>query len=136
MKQLVDELFAQKFGAEPAGVSYLLKRQIQRQLEALLKEYQQPTMAEAGEIIIKGLEETISIHALGAKFEGRLDRIEQRGNNIFILDYKTGPKPSKPPIIFSKLNFKIDERESWNKADLDLLFLAAWPRAPRRQPGG
>ena len=99
MKQLVDELFAQKFGAEPAGAAYLLKRQIQRQLEALLKEYQQP-MAEENEIIIKGLEEKISIHALGAKFEGRLDRIEQRGDKIFILDYKTGPKPSKPPINF------------------------------------
>jgi CRISPR/Cas system-associated exonuclease Cas4 (RecB family) len=115
MKQLVDELFTQNFGAEPAGTAYLLKRQIQRQLEALLKEYQQPTM-EAGEIIIKGLEQKISIHALGAKFEGRLDRIEQRGDKIFILDYKTGPKPNKMPINFGKLDLTIDKRESWNDA--------------------
>ena len=113
MKQVVDELFAQKFGAEPAGAAYLLKRQIQRQLETLLKEYQQP-MAEAGEIIIKGIEEKFSIHALGAKFEGRLDRIEQRGEKIFILDYKTGSEPSKPPINFGKLN--LNERKTWNEA--------------------
>jgi hypothetical protein len=68
------------------------------------------------EIIIKGIEEKISIHTLETKFEGRLDRIEQRGSKIFILDYKTGPRPSKPPIIFNKLNFHIDERESWSKA--------------------
>jgi CRISPR/Cas system-associated exonuclease Cas4 (RecB family) len=115
MKQLTDELFAQKFGAEPAGAAYLLKRQIQRQLETLLKEYQQP-MAEESEIILQGLEKRISIHALGTKFEGRLDRIERRGNKIFILDYKTGPKPSKPPINFGKLGLALDKRESWNEA--------------------
>jgi len=115
MTQVVDELFAQKFGAEPAGAAYLLKRQIQRQLEALLKEYQLPRMA-AGEVILQGLEEKVSIHALGAKFEGRLDRIEQRGNKIFILDYKTGLKPAKPPIHFGKLDLNIDNREHWNDA--------------------
>ncbi|MGD1043908.1 MAG: PD-(D/E)XK nuclease family protein [Bacteroidota bacterium] len=115
MKQLVDELFAQKFAEEPAGAAYLLKRQIQRQLETLLKEYQQP-IAEESEIIIKGLEEKICINALGAKFEGRLDRIEQRDNMIFILDYKTGPKPNKPPINFGKLNLNTNERESWSEA--------------------
>ena len=114
MKQLVNELFNKKFGVESAGAAYLLKRQIQRQLETLLKEYQQP-MAEASEIIIKGLEERISVHALGAKFDGRLDRIEQRDSKIIILDYKTGPKPSKPPIIFSKLNLDSDERETWSE---------------------
>jgi len=81
----------------------------------LLKEYQQP-MVDACEIIIKGIEEKISIYALGAKFEGRLDRIEQRGNKIFILDYKTGPKPSKAPIHFGKLNLTMNERERWSEA--------------------
>jgi CRISPR/Cas system-associated exonuclease Cas4 (RecB family) len=113
MKQVIDELFAQKFGAEPAGAAYLLKRQIRRQMVALLKEYQQP-MVEEGEIILKGLEEQLSIHTLGAAFKGRLDRIEQRGDTFFILDYKTGSKPSKPPVNFSKLT--LDDRTSWNEA--------------------
>jgi CRISPR/Cas system-associated exonuclease Cas4 (RecB family) len=117
MKQIVDELFAQKFGAEPAGAAYLLERQIQRQLETLLKEYQQPT-AEQNEIILRGLEEKISVHTLGATFEGRLDRIEQRGSKVIILDYKTGPEPSKPPINFGKLN--LNERESWGEAVISL----------------
>ena len=117
MKQVIDELFDQKFGTEPAGAAYLLKRQIQKQMEALLKEYQQP-MVEEGEIILKGLEEQISIHTLGAAFEGRLDRIEQRGDTFFILDYKNGSKPGKPPISFSKLN--LDDRTSWNDAVVSL----------------
>ena len=117
MRQIVDDLFTLKFGTDPAGAAYLLKRQIQRQLESLLKDYQQP-VSEENEIILKGLEEKISVHTLGAKFEGRLDRIEQRGNKIFILDYKTGPKPSKPPINFGKLN--LNERESWSEAVMSL----------------
>jgi len=45
---------------ESGGSDIFTQTQIQRQMEALLKEYQQPMMA-AGEIIIKGLEEKISI---------------------------------------------------------------------------
>jgi hypothetical protein len=110
---LSSELFAQKFGAEPAGAAYLLKRQIQRQLEALLHEYQQP-MVEETEIILRGLEQKFSIRTLGTKFEGRFDRVEQRENKIYIIDYKTGPQPSRPPIHFGKLN--LDERKSWSEA--------------------
>jgi ATP-dependent helicase/DNAse subunit B len=113
MQHVVEEMFAEEFGAEPAGAAYLLKRQIQRQLEKMLKEYQQP-MAEENDIVLKGLEERISIHALGARFEGRLDRIEQRGDSIVILDYKTGSRPNKPPVVFGTLD--IEERESWTDA--------------------
>ena len=109
MKSLIDDLFAKKFGTEPAGAAYLLKRQIQRQLEALLTDYQEPMIEETG-IILQGLEEHLSIHALGAKFQGRLDRIEQREDKIFILDYKTGPKPTKPPVNVAKLD--LHKRES------------------------
>ncbi len=113
MKQLVNKSFAEKFGSEPAGAAYLLKRQIQKQLKALLTDYQKPVI-ETNDVILKGLEEKIFVRAFGAKFEGRLDRIEQRGSSIVILDYKTGAKPSKAPINFGKLN--IDERETWNEA--------------------
>ena len=117
MRQLVDEMFTQKFGTAPAGAAFLLKRQIQHQLEVLLTEYQQPT-AEESEIIIQGLEEKIFIETLGAKFEGRLDRIEQRDGKIVILDYKTGPQPSTPLIHFGRLN--LNSRESWSESIISL----------------
>jgi CRISPR/Cas system-associated exonuclease Cas4 (RecB family) len=113
MERLVNELFADTFGTEPAGASYLLKRQIQRQLKAFLTDYQKP-MIEVNDVIIKGLEEKISIREFGVKFEGKLDRVEERGSSIVILDYKTGPRPVRAPIIFSKLN--IDDRNSWTEA--------------------
>jgi CRISPR/Cas system-associated exonuclease Cas4 (RecB family) len=113
LEGLVNELFADTFGTEPAGASYLLKRQIQRQLKALLTDYQKP-MIEANEVIITGLEEKISIREFGVKFEGKLDRVEERGSSIVILDYKTGPRPLRAPIIFNKLD--IEDRNSWSEA--------------------
>ncbi len=113
MEQLAGELFVEKFGAEPAGAAYILKRQILRRLKAMLNEYQKEVL-ETSEVILKRLEEKISIQTLGVKFEGRIDRIEQRGSTVVILDYKTGARPVKAPINFSKLN--IDERESWSEA--------------------
>jgi CRISPR/Cas system-associated exonuclease Cas4 (RecB family) len=95
------------------GASYLLKRQIQRQLKVLLTDYQKPVI-ETNNVIITGLEEKISIRAFGAKFEGRLDRIEQRGSSVVVLDYKTGVPQSKKLIAMNKLD--LNERESWSEA--------------------
>jgi CRISPR/Cas system-associated exonuclease Cas4 (RecB family) len=113
MERLVNESFSEKFGAEPAGASYLLKQQIQRQLKVLLTDYQKPII-EVNDVIIKGLEEKISVIAFGVKFEGKLDRIEQRGNSIVVLDYKTGAPPSKKLIAMNKLD--LNERESCSEA--------------------
>jgi ATP-dependent helicase/nuclease subunit B len=113
MGKLVDEMFAQKFGTEPAGATYLLKRQIKRQLQVMLTGYQQKILEESN-VILKGLEEKVTIQALGARFNGRIDRIEQRDEKVIILDYKTGAKPKIVPVNFKKLN--LGERESWNEA--------------------
>ena len=113
IEQVVEELFSQKFGVESVGATYLLKRQIQRQLKALLNDYQKP-MLETSDIILKNLEQKINISALGYKFEGKLDRVEQRGASDVILDYKTGVKIKKPPINFNKLD--LEQRESWSDA--------------------
>lgn len=113
MDRLVEELFAQRFGTEPAGAAYLLKRQIQNQMKALLTEYQLPVL-ETGEIILIGVEEKIALNAFGYRIEGRFDRIERRGEKVFIIDYKTGPQPWKKLINERKLDSS--ERESWNEA--------------------
>ncbi|MGD0589272.1 MAG: PD-(D/E)XK nuclease family protein [Bacteroidota bacterium] len=113
MEQLVNEFFSEKFGTEPVGASYLLKRQIQRQLKALLTNYQK-SVIEVNDVIIQRLEEKISVNAFGVKFEGKLDRIEQRSNSIVILDYKTGVPQSKKLIAMNKLD--LNERESWSEA--------------------
>ncbi len=113
MEQLVNYLFEEKFGKEPAGAFYLLKRQMQKQMNALLTDYQQPLL-ETNDITITGLEEKISVRAFGVKFEGKLDRIEKRGRSVVILDYKTGFPQSKKPIALNKL--ELSNRESWSQA--------------------
>jgi CRISPR/Cas system-associated exonuclease Cas4 (RecB family) len=113
MGKLVDESFAQKFGIEPAGAVYLLKRQIRRQLQTMLTDYQQKVIQQS-EVTLNGVEERFTIQALGARFEGRIDRIEERDGKIMILDYKTGVRPATVSVNFNKLN--IDKRENWSEA--------------------
>jgi ATP-dependent helicase/nuclease subunit B len=111
MEQVVNELFTENFGTDPGGASYLLKRQVQRQLNMLLTRYQRPVM-ETVDVVIKGLEENISIHALGANVEGRLDRVEQRGNMTVILDYKTGVSQNKKLVDLKTLD--PSNRDTWH----------------------
>ena len=54
------------------------------------------------------------MNVFGAKFEGRIDRIEQRGDSVVILDYKTGIPQNKNLISIDKLDLNI--RETWSQA--------------------
>jgi len=112
-EQVVSELFKQYFGGEDAGTLYLIKRQIVRQLAAFLRRYQMPVLEEA-EVTIEDLEFTIRVSEKGFNLDGRIDRIERRGNDVFILDYKTGKDDSYAKINFKKLD--VEERETWSKA--------------------
>ncbi len=113
MEILVDDLFAKKFGEAPAGALFLSKRQIKKQLNIMLTNYQKRIL-DKGDIIVKSIEDDIDVEAFQVKFSGRIDRIEQRGDHLYILDYKTGVMPSKPDINFKK--FDINERASWSDA--------------------
>jgi ATP-dependent helicase/nuclease subunit B len=113
MENLIEELFAETFGKEPGGAVFLLEQQIQRRLKEYLKEYQ-AWVLEQGPVMIHALEKRITTLVSGIKCEGRIDRIEERGNLHVILDYKTGTNPKKKPIRFEKLDF--DDRATWNDA--------------------
>ena len=113
MEGLIEELFAETFGKEPGGTVFLLKQQIQRRLKEYLTEYQAQVL-EHGPVIIRALEKKLTVLIAGIKCEGRIDRIEERGNAHVILDYKTGVNPKKKPIRFDKLNF--DDRATWSDA--------------------
>ena len=113
MEQLVEEQFKEFFGGENAGTLYLIKRQILRQLEAFLRDYQIPMLKES-QVTIEKLEYSIRVEKKGFNLDGRIDRIERRGNDVFILDYKTGKDD-----LYAKINFKKLEagtRETWEEA--------------------
>jgi ATP-dependent helicase/nuclease subunit B len=113
MARIVNDLFKDHFGVENAGTLYLIKRQILRQLEAFLRDYQVPVL-EKSPITIEDLEHPIRVAINGFNLEGRIDRIERRGNDIFILDYKTGKDDAHLKINFKKLD--VDQRETWPDA--------------------
>jgi ATP-dependent helicase/nuclease subunit B len=113
MEDLIEKLFTETFGKEPGGAAFLLKFQIQRRLKEYLTEYQTQVLRK-GPVLIRALEKRITVPISGIKCEGRIDRIEERGNVHFILDYKTGSNSGKKPIRFEKLDF--DDRKTWNDA--------------------
>lgn len=133
---IVDELFPKHFGTEAAGASYLLNKQVKNQLKAFLSNYQIPVLEQTS-VAIQALEEEIQVSApnpptagkaqlvphwrdeplaqkSGYNFKGRFDRIERRGEQIFILDYKTGKDNTSARINFKKLD--VDDRASWEEA--------------------
>jgi ATP-dependent helicase/DNAse subunit B len=102
-------------------------------LKEYLTEYQAQVL-EKGQIIIRALEKKISALIAGIKCEGRIDRIEERGNVHVILDYKTGTNQKKKPIRFDKLDF--DDRATWSDAVHSLqlpLYLLLYKDASRLQ---
>jgi CRISPR/Cas system-associated exonuclease Cas4 (RecB family) len=131
MEDLTEELFAETFGKEPGGAVFLLKQQIQRRLKDYLTEYQAQVL-EQWPVIIRTLEKKLTAIIADIKCEGRVDRIEERGNAHVILDYKTGTNPKKKPIRFDKLDF--DDRATWSDAVHSLqlpLYLLLYKDASR-----
>ncbi len=113
MERIVNDLFTEHFGTEHAGALYLIKRQIVKQMESFLRDYQVPLL-ETSRITVEELEHSINATSKGFNIEGRIDRVERRGEDVFILDYKTGKDDAYAKVDFKKLN--LDGRETWGES--------------------
>jgi ATP-dependent helicase/nuclease subunit B len=111
LNTIIDGLFVEYFGEASTGNNHLLKRQVKYQLERFLKEYQLPLLANGG-VSLLGLEKKITVTKNGRSFTGKIDRIEQRAEKTFILDYKTGSNENYLKIRFDKL--LPDRPETWS----------------------
>ncbi len=80
----IDAEFGKYFGAQESGRILLIKNQVRRRLSEFLDQYQTSRPAT-----ITGLEDKLSVQFGDYKLNGRFDRIETRGDKIWILDYKT-----------------------------------------------
>jgi len=120
LDRIIGRKFEESYGGDMAGSVYLLKLQVERHLEEFVANYQIPVirdLAKQGKpLVILGLEQVVQAEISGGKFElsARLDRSEKRGDDIFILDYKTGANEKFVGINFRKL--ESDNRESWREA--------------------
>jgi ATP-dependent helicase/nuclease subunit B len=113
LRQELDALYAEEYGTDLVGASYLVKQQLVRQLEAFITGYQAPRIKQES-VKLLGLEEAITVTTGGFNFTGRIDRIEQRGPRHVILDYKTGRDDSYVKINIDKL--VPDDPATWRTA--------------------
>jgi ATP-dependent helicase/nuclease subunit B len=113
MDILLDKMFADEYGNNPAGSVYLLRHQIKNHLRDFLEKYYIPAIRKQP-LTLLDIEKDIHITANSFKLRGRLDSIEKRGPKTYIIDYKTGSNPNRLRINPDKL--VLDNRESWDKA--------------------
>ncbi len=113
LRQVIETSYAEKYGADLVGPSYLVKQQLLRQLEAFITGYQMPAVLQQA-VGLVGLEENITVNAGGFTFTGRIDRIERRGALHVILDYKTGRDDSRVRMNLDKL--VADDPSTWRAA--------------------
>jgi ATP-dependent helicase/nuclease subunit B len=113
LRLTIDRLFAEQYSSELIGPAFLVKQQITRQLDEFLKHYQAPMIA-TGPVEIVGLEQDLAVTSDGYRFAGRLDRIEKRGEQHVILDYKTGSNDQRMRINPGKI--VNDDPNSWRDA--------------------
>lgn len=91
MDALVDEVFAGHFGPDQGGNVYLIKSQVRARMRKLLHHHR---------VNLKGFKVlgcelkrqfNIDLPGLGpVPLNGIMDRVDQRGDQVVILDYKTG----------------------------------------------
>jgi len=109
LSRVIEQCFHRTFGDVTSGAVYLLKEQVRHQLGEFLEKYQIPVIRDS--CIITALEQTLTIEENGYRFSGRIDRVESRGKNIMILDYKTGGSEEYSAIDLDTLN--PERRETW-----------------------
>jgi ATP-dependent helicase/nuclease subunit B len=113
MDNLIDGLFGREYGVNPTGAIYLLKAQIKEHLRDYLSKYRLPLIKEK-QVTLIGVEESIQATLNSYKIKGRMDIVEKRNNNIYIVDYKIATYANNLKINFNMLD--PDSRDSWDEA--------------------
>jgi ATP-dependent helicase/nuclease subunit B len=113
MDSIAEALFEKKYGKEPVGELYLLKRQVKRRMGEVVSDYYLP-LAKKNALTILEVEESVATRVNGFNLKGRLDSVEQRGEKTVIVDFKTGASENYLRINLEKLD--VSERGTWNDA--------------------
>ena len=134
LEKIIHVLFEERYGKDPAGEIYLLRRQIESHLKDFLKNYQIPKIREFPTEIM-ALEHRLEVVKESFRLTARLDRVEKRGGRTAILDYKTSASKKYLSIQFKKLD--PGNRESWSEAigTLQLpVYLTVYSQATGEKP--
>lgn len=110
LERAVEEVFEKAYGANLKGSAYLVKRQVTEQLWQFIQKYQLPLLT-AQPIEILGVEQDVSVVKDEYVFSGRIDRIERRGDEAYIIDYKISYDDKRYKIKWKK--FDSENPETW-----------------------
>ncbi|MCX8161098.1 MAG: PD-(D/E)XK nuclease family protein [Candidatus Saccharicenans sp.] len=117
--QIIDQTFGQKFSDPDSGLFLLIKEQVKQHLLEFLESYQKPAVIKLKEarkvLVILGLEKKYrldyTVNRRTFRLKGKIDRIEKRGSQLCLLDYKTSSSEKYQAIKFQKL--EPADRSTW-----------------------
>lgn len=128
LEETINKILTDKFGDITKGEAFILAHQLKEGLSYFIKNYRIIVgVDDIEEISIleleKSFETTIKLNKCGViKLEGMIDRLEKRGNEVVIIDYKTTLDTSSYKVKWDK--FDIDDRSTWADAfkDIQMIF--------------
>jgi len=113
MRAIVDSQFAATYGTGETGAGRLLHGQILAHMQQFLSDYMAAVLRESP-VTVTAVEQQLSRSWQGFTLTGRLDAVQQRGEDVCIIDYKTGHDARSNAINFRKLD--LERRETWSAA--------------------
>ncbi|HUI72516.1 MAG TPA: PD-(D/E)XK nuclease family protein, partial [Spirochaetia bacterium] len=102
MAATVEARFASMYGTGDTGQGRLLLGQIQAHMGHFLSDYMAPVIREAP-VTTVAVEERLLREWQGFTLAGRLDVVQRRGRELFVIDYKTGHDAKSNSVNFAKL---------------------------------
>ncbi len=112
ISNISDQVFKEALGDEVSGSSYLTKSQVDVRLRDILDYHRS---VHRGATIVdceRAYSVQVRVPSAGdLRFTGKMDRIHRKGNETFIVDYKTGGDPR----ISGLRKFSLEERSQWHK---------------------
>jgi CRISPR/Cas system-associated exonuclease Cas4 (RecB family) len=109
--RIAERIFQETFGGHREGRLYLIHSQVQTRLREILLYHAEKLAGTVIQACEQDLTGSLEVPGQGrVAIRGRLDRIDLRGKETVILDYKSGSTAKKPTARFSP-----GERENWHK---------------------
>jgi ATP-dependent helicase/nuclease subunit B len=112
LRRVVRGIFVEEYGREITGPRFLLMNRTEKQLIEFLHRYQKELL-KSTDIRVEGVEVALQMQRHGVLFKGRADRVERRGENVHLLDYKTGADAGWHRVRLDRVD--IDDRAGWKK---------------------
>ncbi|MCX6566143.1 MAG: PD-(D/E)XK nuclease family protein [Candidatus Aminicenantes bacterium] len=114
----IERRFREAYGEDLSGRAYLMMLQTKRHLgdyfEKCQAEIVRSCRGEGKDVLIQALEKTHTTRRGEFDLSARFDRLEKRGQELYVIDYKTAADEGKYGIRWNKLD--LEDRATWPKA--------------------